>query len=661
MPALFYIRLIAFTTGALLYLFLLALIIGHRRPRRFERVLFFLILALFFFYSGALLAANAAIHYVIPPMSTAMFAMGLLLGGLAFLPGLLVHAQVEYGRVAGEVRIGSWQKILVAAFYLPLVFFLARIVPQILARPGLDVLWSGGFAAAFYGIWLGLALAASAWLETRALRASDDPSLRRLHILLGVVFGILAALVFYTYGLGGMHALSALENLGTLVIVAGLIPGAVLGYFALRYNFLQIGMQRNLVYAVSAAFLAMMYLALVRRMSGWLEPVVPPEATAAILLFVLVFLFEPLERVIGRTLYRAFQQRMERVQRLLVELQTEAQGGDVEKLAGAAETRIREEFALSSARISLPRGAEWSPLRAPGGLGHCVEIPLEDGREEIGVLEACSTGAVLVGETTVALEFLAEQLPTLVNHCRLIGEKLRLERELAERERLALVGQMAASISHNLRNPISSMKTVLQALLEEHDLTLRVREDCEIVVREMDRLSSKLTQLLRYARPGIRGNDGAGRIAIAAITEQVVALLRRDAERRNVRLEFAADDLRNETVVVGSEEAWTDVMSNLVVNAIEAQSGGGKVCVSIRRCGGAIRVEIADDGPGIPMDVGAKLFQPFFTTKPSGTGLGLAIVARRTAEMGGTISWESPVSEGRGTRFVITVPIGASN
>ena len=590
-----------------------------------------------------------------------MFAMGLLLGGLAFLPGLLVHAQVEYGGVAGEVRIGSWQKILVAAFYLPLVFFLARIVPQILARPGLDVLWSGGFAAAFYGIWLGLALAASAWLETRALRASDDPSLRRLHILLGVVFGILAALVFYTYGLGGMHALSALENLGTLVIVAGLIPGAVLGYFALRYNFLQIGMQRNLVYAVSAAFLAMMYLALVRRMGGWLEPVVPPEATAAILLFVLVFLFEPLERVIGRTLYRAFQQRMERVQRMLVELQTEAQNGDVEKLAGAAETRIREEFALSSARISLPRGAEWSPLRAPGGLGHCVEIPLEDGREEIGVLEACSTGAVLVGETTVALEFLAEQLPTLVNHCRLIGEKLRLERELAERERLALVGQMAASISHNLRNPISSMKTVLQALLEEHDLTLRVREDCEIVVREMDRLSSKLTQLLRYARPGIRGNDGTGRIAIAAITEQVVALLRRDAERRNVRLEFAADDLRNETVVVGSEEAWTDVMSNLVVNAIEAQSGGGKVCVSIRRCGGAIRVEIADDGPGIPMDVGAKLFQPFFTTKPSGTGLGLAIVARRTAEMGGTISWESPVSEGRGTRFVITVPIGASN
>ena len=661
MPAVFYIRLIAFTAGALLYLFLLALIVGHRRPRRFERVLFFLILVLFFFYSGALLAANAAIHYVIPPVSTAIFAMGLVLCGLGFLPGLLVHAEVEYGRMAGAVGVGTWQKILVAAFYLPLVFFLAflaHIVPQILARPSLDVLRTGGFAATFYGIWLSLALAASAWLEMRASGASGGLSSRRLHILLGGIFAVLAVLIFYAYGLSMLHAPDTLENLGTLAIVAGLIPGAMLSYFALRYNFLQIGMQRNLVYAVSAAFLAMMYLALVRRLGAWFQAALPPEATAAILLFVLVFFFEPLERVIGRTLYRTFQQRMERVQGLLLELQIEAQNGDVMKLAGAAETRIREEFALSCVRLSLPRGTGWSPLRAPGGLGHCVEIPLKDGGEEIGVLEACSTGAVLVGETTVALEFLAEQLPTLINHCRLIGEKLRLERELGERERLALVGQMAASISHNLRNPISSMKTVLQALLEERDLTPRVREDCEIVIREMDRLSSKLTQLLRYARPGIRGNDGAGRIAVAAITEQVVSLLRRDAERRNVRLEFAADDIRGETIVVGSEEAWTDVISNLVVNAIEAQSGGGKVCVSIRRCGGAMRVEVADDGPGIPEDVGAKLFQPFFTTKPNGTGLGLAIVARRVAEMGGAISWESPVREGRGTKFIVTVAGG---
>ena len=86
------------------------------------------------------------------------------------------------------------------------------------------------------------------------------------------------------------------------------------------------------------------------------------------------------------------------------------------------------------------------------------------------MLEAASTGSYLTGETSAALEFLAEQLPGMVDLARLIEEKLRLERELAERERMAVLGQMAASVSHNLRNPLSSMKTVLQVQLENPDL-----------------------------------------------------------------------------------------------------------------------------------------------------------------------------------------------
>src|SRR5947199_10736736 len=89
----------------------------------------------------------------------------------------------------------------------------------------------------------------------------------------------------------------------------------------------------------------------------------------------------------------------------------------------------------------------------------------EDGRV-IAILFAEPHGATFSGETRAALEFLCEQLPGALDLCRLIEEKLRLERELAERERLALVGQMAASISHNLKNPLGSMKTILQVQLE---------------------------------------------------------------------------------------------------------------------------------------------------------------------------------------------------
>ena len=85
----------------------------------------------------------------------------------------------------------------------------------------------------------------------------------------------------------------------------------------------------------------------------------------------------------------------------------------------------------------IPRDASRKTLESPGGLGHVVRIPLLKDREEIGLLEAASTGSYLTGETSAALEFLAEQLPPMADLCRLIEEKLRLERELAERERLA--------------------------------------------------------------------------------------------------------------------------------------------------------------------------------------------------------------------------------
>ena len=115
-----------------------------------------------------------------------------------------------------------------------------------------------------------------------------------------------------------------------------------------------------------------------------------------------------------------------------------------------------------------------------------------------------------------------------------------------------------------------------------------------------------------------------------------------------------------EAFVSGSEEALNDVVSNLVVNAIEALPRGGNVKVSVVCRDGRLVIEVADDGPGIPGDMQKKILQPFYTTKPSGTGLGLSIVERRLAEMNGSIRWESPIQNGRGTRFIVTIPLAES-
>lgn len=644
MPSLFYIRLISFTAGTLVYLFLLALILGHRRPRFFERILFFLILALFLIYAGGLLKINAQIAYGSPPEVTLRFAEMLEMVGVLLVFPLTVHAHFKYReQVRGETIAWKW------VTWLPYLAVVGYVGTKALSGGGLlDVL---RFDLQNALIALELATFATATLDSRIARTARGEVERKFFLGMEATSWILFAIFLTmttTFVQGIPKASEALETAGLLL---GIVPGALLLYYAVRRNFLEYGAQRNLMYALPVTFLALLYLALVRRVSGWLEPVVPPEATAAVLLFSLIFLFEPLERVIGPALHRRFQEGLGGVQRLSVELQQVARQGNVARLVTEAEKRIREAFGLADVRVSMPRDAATKPLEAPGGLGHTAAVPLLKDGQEIGLLEASSTGSYLTGETTAALGFLAEQLPGMIDLARLIEDKLRLERELAERERMASLGQMAANVSHNLRNPLSSMKTVLQVQLEDPDLPVNVRRDSTLVVGEIDRMSTKLTQLLRYAKPSVGGQ----RVAAVALANQTAVLFRHDADTRNVRFEFERPT--HEIYALASDEALNEILSNLIVNAIEAQTAGGRVRLSLSRYEGRLEIVVEDGGPGISPELRAKIFQPYFTTKPSGTGLGLSIVARRVEEIGGTISCESPVRHGKGTRFRLMLPV----
>ena len=649
MAYLFYARLIGLTAGTLVYLFLIALILGHRRPRLFERLLFFLVLALFAIYAGGLLEINGEIQYGVVPESTQILYRFLIALGVSFVFPLVVQTHVEYLRQVRKARVPTWALVFAYALFLLPIAMVAISVSEARWHPTWGVM--GVLDAFIRQSWLILVSAITAAVfEAGIAWSARERTERNLFFWLGGASMLTLVLPFAGPDVRSLpFAMHANPLLGW--VIAGVLPGAVLIRYTLKHNFLEYGAQRNLVYALSATFLALLYLALVHRISGWLAPVFPPEATASVLLFVLIFLFEPLERVIGPALHRTLRERMDRTQRLSVELQTAARHGDLARLIERAESMIRQEFGLAAVRISIPRDPALKPLEAPGGLGHVARIPLVKDGKEIGLLEAASTGAFLTGETTAALQFLAEQLPAMADLCVLIEEKIRLERELAERERMAMLGQMAASVSHNLRNPLSSMKTILQVQLEKRDLPRDVRHDCGLLLDEINRMNAKLSQLLKFAKPAETGE----RADAVALAKQTVALFRHDAERRNVAFEFdpPADDL----AVHASEEALGEVLSNLVVNAIEAQPDGGRVRVALVRRDGRVEICVEDRGPGISGEMRAKIFQPFFTTKATGTGLGLSIVARRVDEMGGTLACESPIDGGKGSRFRVSLPL----
>src|SRR2546430_6277596 len=280
-------------------------------------------------------------------------------------------------------------------------------------------------------------------------------------------------------------------------------------------------------------------------------------------LFVLVVFIEPIQRIFGRRLQATAQHEMDRVQRLTKEIQEEARQGDLARLEKFIERRVKEQFELREVRLQLnQKGSSPSDDNISAEPRAALafdprEFPLVQGNRSQGVLRVDPHGAIISGDTRAALEFLCEQLPGALDLCRLIEEKVRLERELAERERLALVGQMAASISHNLKNPLGSMKTILQVQLENPGLPGSIRGETKMVLEEIGRLSTKLNQLLQFSRPAVRGGSAIGSCDARAAVEEVAGVLSHEAERRGVKMQIKVSG--GSAMVAASAESVNDI------------------------------------------------------------------------------------------------------
>jgi signal transduction histidine kinase len=659
---LLYVRLIGFTAGTLLMLFWMVVILGYRRQRNFERVFFFLCLSLFLFYSGSLLAINAQIYYTQPGAALQKFAASLICLGLTFLPPLLFHVHVEFAEVRGIARAQRFRAIALTLAYLPVIYFVAILIPDALRKPSFNFVIPGNSLGQPYLVWLlVVALVSAVWEKIFAHGATLKPE-NHFHRLLGVLLVFAIVLILVVHFLPGLSA-GQREALGIVLALLPLAALSVLIYLVQRHNFLNIGKQKNLLYAVSTTFLALLYLALVRRVSESLAAIFPPEATAATLLFLLVIFIEPLQRALGQALRETAQKELDVAQRLGAEIRQEARNGNLSRLSAFIERRIVEQLGLRSARLELIDLVDPGKERrstAPEAHEKRAAIPF-DPRDFIIVQDNCVLGSLHVephgagisGDTSAALEFICEQLPAAFDLCSLIEEKLRLERELAERERMAVLGQMAASISHNLKNPLGSIKTILQVQMENPEMPESLKAETRMVLGEVSRLWNKLGQLLQFSRPAVLGGAAATN-DVGEIVNEVSMVMKHEAERKGIQFAVTAESALG---VTASREAVSDIVSNLVVNGLEASSYGGDLRVSAAAVNGNALICVADDGKGIPVELREKVMQPFFTTKTQGTGLGLAIVARRVSEAGGKIELESPVANGRGTKFSVWLPL----
>lgn len=654
---LLYLRLFLLTAGTLLPFFWMVVILGHRRQRNFERVFFFLCLALTCFFGSSLLALNAELYYATPHRGLLRFAWTFLCLGLWFIPPLVIHLHVEYASIRSLISAGREKFTWLLLAWLPALLLFPIPLAAFRHGKGFGFETPSIHLGLTYQVWLIGAVAIGAYWQRRFAKTAPDEEQRAFHKRLkwdleGVAFWLLMLSWWNRRSDSEVAAWSAV-----LVLLLALAPLGLLIGNVQRFNFLQIGRQRNLIYAVSMVFVALLYLSLVRRASLWLEPYLPPETTAALLLFLPVIFLEPLQRAMRRLLRKTAQTEVDRAQKLMGPINEVARLGDLGKLREFCERWIAEQLQLAEVKLELD-AAGVPPGTAEATKGSTTEtFEIWRPGQHVGSLHVRSHGAMMSGETYAALEFLCEQLPAAFDLCHLIEEKLQLERELGERERLALVGQMAASISHNLKNPLGSIKTILQVQMENAELPASFRGETQMILGEINRLSAKLNQLLQFSRPGVRPSKKGDHCDIVSVAASVAEVLCHEADSIGVSLELA--EHAGACEVAASAEAANDILSNIILNAVEVAGHSGHVSVTFYCEPQTCTVAVEDDGPGISQELREKILQPFFTTKPRGTGLGLSIVTRRLEEIGGTLQIDSPTRERRGSRFRVSLPLAA--
>jgi signal transduction histidine kinase len=270
--------------------------------------------------------------------------------------------------------------------------------------------------------------------------------------------------------------------------------------------------------------------------------------------------------------------------------------------------------------------------------------------KSLGLMLVDAAPDALTTDVRAVLEVLAGQVTLTLEDYRLIEENVRLERQLAQGERLAALGQMAAAVAHEVKNPLSAIKSIAQVMREDERLSTEYARDLDLIVGETDRLNRSVTQLLNFARHA----PPAGQPTRAdELARGVVELFRAEAESKNIQIELRAE--ARQSLDGAQASAVRDALSNLLLNALQATPAGGRVSVELAAEDGELLFAVTDEGSGVPAELQRRIWEPFFTTKQRGTGLGLAIVRKRIEDAGGRVRL-APQAKGGGARFELRVP-----
>ena len=666
------LQVIGYSIGALLPLWMLFQLVTHRsKLSNIERLLALLALTMGGWHTSNLVVTLHGLFDLGPDTWTTLLRLAdtVAVVSITFAYSFLLHVHLYLWANAHGRPLNRTEQIRVYLSYVPTIFLVVA-VPQLWTAEYAPMFTKLSFFVIPFAFWIAYVLGLIALTELLIARRSRNRGEKRImrtlaFSFIGVGFVIFAALAA---GVGegtvpGLY-LKTIANLGSL------LPSVLLAYYIYRYRYLEIIIEESLIVVTFATVVLTVYVFGIRTIGDWMTQRygVRPGLVEALLILALALLAAPLRGWLAQRFHRLFEREAALYKEIVARIGSYAgQYKDLSDLLHFVEERTTDVLGLRQLKIFvgdtepwvkhvLEKSKEngWEAVEDEPALtdeGFKIAYPLRREDKVEGLLAVDAASASLTPDARSIIGLLADQVAIAIDDSRLTEENLRLERELAERERLASLGRMAATVAHEIKNPLSAIKSIAQVMREDESLRNEYERDLGLIIGETDRLSQSVTQLLSFAR---KESPAGQPLSVDELLRSVVDLFRASAREQGVVLDC---HVKIEAELAGkSVSALRDALSNLLLNALQATPQGGKVELLAMAAGNELLIHIQDSGSGVPADLRERIWEPFFTTRQRGTGLGLAIVRKRVQEVGGSASLDVS-RNGRGALFQLRLPL----
>lgn len=699
MSVLSVITLLGFGFGSALAVILFTLFL-QRTPKQHVDFAFGVLFASFvLWFGGNFLALLVQWLFGSVARPTIQVLMILAYAGLTITPSSLLHIQLTalLAHRKESQSLATKYLVLIVVFYLPVLVFLMSRPVQIVEgifQPG-----QSNFINKPFVLWMIFTISVSITFSEKlihALKHKADRSFYRdlSYVLTGIGLGLIVIYVFALYKLPYIGA-----YLDLFMLLSPAIPLLVFLYYVYRYNFYRLVIKPSVVYSIIYGSVMAIYLLGIRRLGEYLRtfPEVNEQFIEGLLLVALVFAFQPFRSALQSRLDRYLFKDRYYYQQFLRELTDSISGiVDLNVLINTLRKALVDTLKVKMCTIIIlskePDESRFFPNQQPyhlpdlslliraletthpfrlrrtvrdprvisalqkNKLALAIPVYFQDEMRGVICLSEKESSDDFSDEELDVLSTFANQIGLAIENARLVQERLELIRRVYQAEKMNSLGQLATTMSHELKNPLSSIKTIVQILHEK--ASGEDKKDLQLVVNEIDRLNAILEKLLSFARPSVGTTE---KVEIVQIVEDVLSLLKPQARKAGIKVTFERNDSIPSLYI--QVQLIREIVFNLVLNAIQAMEGGGGIYLSLqvrnedKQADGAshcLVLTVSDDGPGIPDEILNRIYEPFYTSKTVGTGLGLAIVKRNVEEWGGDIH---VTSHPGGTTFEISLPI----